>query len=128
MPKVLIIDDQPIVARVIHHSVAASVPEGWTVEHRTDPLEGLARAGQDPDVSIVIVDLSMPLLRGEELIAVVISERPQLRGSIVVCTGGYIERDHRKVLFDELGCRELRKPVTLDALADLFSILIPEDQ
>jgi CheY-like chemotaxis protein len=123
----LVIDDDPVVVRSLHRFVRDSLPDGWEVWEETDPLQGLVRATSHR-VEIVFVDLVMPTMKGEELVARLLVDRPEMRGSIVVCSGMPLNQAEEHHLFFELGCRELRKPFTLEQLDQLLWELIEEQE
>lgn len=119
----LVIDDDPVVVRSIHRFVRVSLPEDWEVWEETDAERGLARA-LSHRVKILFVDLVMPNMPGEELVARLLVDRPEMRGHVVVCSGMPLNQTEEQHLFTELGCRELRKPFLLEELDQLLWELI----
>lgn len=119
----LVIDDDPIIVRALHRFVRQSLPDGWEVWEETNAERGLVRA-TSVRVQILFVDLVMPDMTGEELIARVLADRPEMRGRIVVCSGMPLNMTEEHHLFFELGCRELKKPFRLDDLEQLLWELI----
>lgn len=116
MPKALVIDDDPVVAKTIHRMLRIVIPHDWTVLHETDARVALSVTIIDQDVGLVIVDLLMPGLDGEQLIGIALDKRPSLRGKIVVCSGAWYTLEQTRRLFSELGCERLDKPFRLEEL------------
>lgn len=125
--KVLVIDDEPIVAMSIHRFLRHALPSTWTVEEETDPRVGLSRVVLDYKIAFVFVDVLMPGLTGDALIEELLSRRPDLRGKIIVCTGALMEDAMAHRLFNELGCIRLDKPFRLESLEQVTWKLIEGD-
>ena len=110
--KLLVVDDE----KNIREGLAASLEmEGYEVETASNGSEGLARF-QKGDIDLVITDLRMPGLPGEQLLKRVIGENPGI--PVIVLTGhGTVEtavEAMRNGAWDFL-----TKPVNLDHLAEL---------
>ena len=82
--RLLIVDDEPNLLDLLRRYLGRF---GYEVESRGDALEALAlfQAGQDR-FSMIITDLSLPRMDGEELIVRVRQLRPELPAII---TSGY---------------------------------------
>jgi CheY-like chemotaxis protein len=124
--KILVIDDDPIVATSIHRFLRQVLPASWSVAQETDPRVGLSLAVIDQDVALCFVDLVMPGLDGQTLIEEALKKRPSLRGCIVVCTGLPPDEEVERRLFVELGCLRLDKPFRLEDLERLVWKFIAE--
>lgn len=107
--KALVIDDDEDVASAIHRMVRSTLPDDWQVEHVTDARRGLAALVLNDDVTLAFVDLRMPRLDGISLIEEALTQRPELRGRIVVCTAIDITAAQERRLFSDLACIPLRK-------------------
>jgi len=82
--RLLIIDDEPPLLDLLGRYLGR---KGYEVETCPTPAEALAQFRADPDrFSMVITDLSMPEMNGEELIRKLREMRPQLPAII---TSGY---------------------------------------
>lgn len=121
---VLVIDDEPVVARAIHRLLREVLPTAWEVAQETDANIGLSRAVLEEDVEIAIVDLLMPGMKGDALVEQVIRQRPEMRGRIILCTGAVISDALSVRLFDDLGCLRLDKPFLLETLETLIYGLV----
>lgn len=126
MFKALVIDDDAVVAKTVHRLLRQVLPATWAVLHETDAKIALSSAVIDNDVWLVIVDLVMPKLGGEELIEVALARRPSLRGRIIVCSGWWYEVDQARRLFHTLGCERLDKPFRLEQLEQLVWKILTE--
>ena len=117
-------DDEVHVRRIAR---AVLEEEGYTLLEATNGLEAvqLFRERRD-DLQLVVLDLLMPGLSGEEVFATLTEERPNLP---VILTSGYPK---------EIATRQLdaaatlagfiKKPFRLNELVDLVSsVLDPED-
>src|SRR3954449_10624003 len=61
--RILVVDDNPSIASVLHHGLTA---EGFEVVLAGDGLEALAKvAGHHPD--LILLDLDLPYLPGNEV-------------------------------------------------------------
>ena len=88
---------------------------GYQVRAWTESLEALADFEQDPDaVDLVITDMTMPKMTGDELTRRMLAVRPGL--PVLICTGfsELIDEDKAR----KLGARALlMKPLTKKELA-----------
>jgi CheY-like chemotaxis protein len=113
MSKILIADDEPHVLRVLKLSLEK---EGYAVETCNNGKEALARLEQDhPD--ILITDIQMPLMTGEELCKHIDQHMPERRFLIFVLTSR-TEIEHREWSRDIQNLLFLEKPVSIRNLLD----------
>jgi len=81
--RVLLVDDEPVVARVVSEQLRRL---GYQVTSVNDPEEALELIAEDPDdFDLLLTDLQMPRMDGVELAARVARLRPQL--PVVLSTG-----------------------------------------
>ena len=108
--RVLLVEDDPILARIYSCALAAA---GYFVDKASDGAEGFARLlGTSYDV--VVTDLCMPKLSGLDLLEQVRRRQPQL--PVVMVTGELDEKTYESAR--KLGMvRFLVKPVTMHQLA-----------
>ena len=78
-----------------------------------DALDVLAAASRLP--SLVLLDLTMPVMGGAELVPILNRDYPGLR---VILTSGYSEEDARSILPSNAIADFLQKPYTLTALTE----------
>jgi CheY-like chemotaxis protein len=81
--RVLVIDDEPLVARLIVDTLTG---EGYTVETAANGREGLAKILARP-FDLILSDLRMPVLDGVGLYREVERQRPALVRRIVFVSG-----------------------------------------
>ena len=113
MNKILIADDEPHVLRVLKLSLEK---EGYAVETSNNGKEALARLEQShPD--ILITDIQMPLMTGEELCKHINAHMPERKFLIFVLTSR-TEIEHREWSRDINNLLFLEKPVSIRNLLD----------
>lgn len=84
MPRLLIIDDEPTLLELLRRYLTRL---GYEVETHASPEDALARFQAEPDgFAMVIADLTLPALSGEEAIERLRQTRPELPAII---TSGY---------------------------------------
>jgi PAS domain S-box-containing protein len=81
--RLLVVDDEPVIARVVSEQLRRL---GYEVTAVNDPEEALELIAEDPeDFDLLLTDLQMPRMNGVELAARVARLRPQL--PVVLSTG-----------------------------------------
>ncbi|MFT5438160.1 MAG: signal transduction histidine kinase [Alphaproteobacteria bacterium] len=111
--KILVVDDEPETTEEIAELLEVA---GFTVSVASDPLAAIALVKSNEDISVVITDLSMPVMTGLELIETINAELPPDRDvSIIILTG---QADtNRAVKALRLGASDfLSKPIDPDIL------------
>ncbi|HKU04751.1 MAG TPA: response regulator [Bradyrhizobium sp.] len=87
MSAVLVVDDDPYSAEELAEAFEdAGIAASWS----SDPEEALRR-GADPSIRLVITDLRMPGIGGEQLIAQLHAERPDLRFIVITGHAGHAD-------------------------------------
>jgi len=119
--KILVIDDDPVVAKSCHRVLTA---EGYKVDTALSAQNGLERALQN-DFDLVITDLRMPDLDGMEVVRRIAGEKPFT--PVVVITGyGTIQS---AVEATKLGAHEyVEKPFTPELLLQVVDELLKVDE
>ena len=113
MNKIFIADDEPHVLRVLKLSLEK---EGYAVENSNNGKEALARLEQShPD--ILITDIQMPLMTGEELCKHINAHMPERKFLIFVLTSR-TEIEHREWSRDIQNLLFLEKPVSIRNLLE----------
>ena len=113
MKKILIADDEPHVLRVLKMSLEK---EGYEVEVCANGREALARLEQEqPD--ILITDIQMPQMTGEELCLHINEHMPNRKFLIFVLTSR-TEIEHREWSRKVHYLLFLEKPVSIRDLVD----------
>jgi two-component system response regulator CpxR len=105
---VLVVDDEEDIRETLREVVEMGGCEALVAANGADALEVLATHRP----CLVILDLLMPVMSGEEMLAAM-RERPELAGLSVVISTSAPERA-------PAGVQVLRKPLNLQALWDLM--------
>ena len=106
---ILVIEDEPGIVDFIERGLRRA---GFEVASRTDGVAGLSQA-RDAGVELVILDLMLPGLSGEEILSRLNLERPHLPVIVLTARGGV--QDRIKGL-DAGAVDYLVKPFALDEL------------
>lgn len=102
---VLVVDDEPSVREV---TCAILVRYGYKVLEAEDGIEGLAMIKKHlPTIDVVLVDMTMPRMGGDELIAELHNLNPTLP---IVLTSGYSEHENHSLLFGKEHISFIQKP------------------
>jgi CheY-like chemotaxis protein len=113
MTRIVIADDEPHVLRVLKMSLEK---EGYTVEvfaNGRDAFELIQRAPPD----VLITDIQMPLMDGEELCRNIQQSMPERKFLIFVLTSR-TEIEHRQWSREISNLQFLEKPVSIRELAE----------
>ena len=109
---VLVVDDEEMVRRIAQASLEI---RGFRVVIANNGLEAIREVKQNPGIGVVLLDLTMPVMGGEEAIDEILSERPGIK---VIVSTGY---DHREAIArfqTKPVAGYLQKPYTSRQLAD----------
>jgi len=107
--RVLVVDDEPLVARAV-----ARILSAHQVQTVTQAREALARLRGGETFDVVICDLMMPDITGMDLHDTLLAERPEYADRFLLLTGGAFT-DRARDFLARTRARVLEKPV--DALA-----------
>ncbi|HVS51927.1 MAG TPA: PAS domain S-box protein [Opitutaceae bacterium] len=109
--RVLVVDDDAVSGFAIEKLVESL---GYVVTRCTRPEEALARFAAAPmSFDLVVSDLAMPGMDGEELIGHLAGIRP---GLPIVVVSGYVESARQRILESGHARAVMRKPVSRDEL------------
>jgi PAS domain S-box-containing protein len=116
--RVLIVEDEELLGKILWRELART----HEVALCRSGEEALQHLASDP-VDVILCDLKMPGMGGEELFRVATQRHPELRGRFVFMTGvGFAPE--LKAFLDESQARALEKPFTvaaaMSALADVL--------
>lgn len=117
-PIVLVVDDEAPVRQIMRRLLE---PVGYQVFEASNGLDALALLTDDTPIGLLIADLEMPELAGEEMARRIRAAR---RDQKVLYVSGHVERlfDERPVLCE--GEAFLDKPFTADGLLEAVSLLL----
>ena len=114
--RILVVDDEPLVAKVVSRSLASD-HEVIGLERSAEALE-LVRAGQRFDV--ILCDLMMPEMSGIDFYQALCDFAPEQANAVVFLTGGAFTPRARRFL-DEVPNRWLEKPFDPAMLSSLVN-------
>ena len=117
-PLVLVVDDEEPIRQLERRILESG---GYRVIEASRALEAFALLQKDLQVDLVIADLQMPDLGGEEMARRIRRDRPNIR---VLYVTGHIDElmDERSTLWE--GEAFLDKPFTAKALLEAVSLLL----
>lgn len=87
-PMILVVEDEPGIVDFIERGLQRA---GFEVCSRMDGTEGLAQA-RDPSVDLVILDLMLPGISGDEILSHLSTERPDLPVIVLTARAGVEDR------------------------------------
>ncbi|HHH29598.1 MAG TPA: response regulator, partial [Polyangiaceae bacterium] len=119
--RVLVVEDQVRVGRALSRRLRAL---GHQVEHAADGRQALEILMRPPSFDVVLCDLMMPEMSGQELHAAIVEARPELVERIVFMTGGAFTEDARAFL-EGLSTPWLVKPFEDDELIVALAEVAP---
>ena len=111
---ILVVDDEPQIARVMQLMLESL---GYRVTAYTSSRDALQDFGDAPQAfDMVLTDMTMPELTGEELAHAILQKRPDI--PIILCTGFNEHMNEERAR--RLGIRRLiYKPIVRNTLADV---------
>jgi len=112
LPRVLVVDDEPLVGRAVRR-VLADRSDVVAVTAAGEALQLLADPAERFDV--IFCDLMMPDMTGPEFRAALDTMRPELTRSLIFITGGAYTPEMEQFLAQS-GCRQLLKPFDVGVL------------
>jgi CheY-like chemotaxis protein len=114
---VMVVDDEPLVLDVERHILEGA---GYQVLLATSALDAIARIAGGPPLDLLITDLDMPELGGDEMVTRIRAVRPDLK--VLFVTG------HADLLMETprlwQGEAFLEKPFTEEGLREAVSLLL----
>ena len=116
-PVILVVDDEPPIREIERRVLDRA---GYRVVEAAGAVEAFDAIEQEHRVDLVVADLDMPEVSGDEMVRRIRSLRPDLK---VLYVTGYIDRlmDARP-LWD--GEAFLDKPFSMDGLVEAVSLLL----
>jgi len=112
---VLVVEDDPVLRDLMREYLESL---RYTVMTAADGVEGLRRALEE-DFDLVMCDLSLPKLSGEELCDRLIEQRPEMASHILVVTGDILGEEPAEFL-RRTGLPYAQKPFGLSELSRIL--------
>lgn len=116
--KVLVVDDEEPVRRFIDRTLSAA---GYSTSTAADGLEAIGLAEKNGDFDILVTDLMMPQMRGDELARRLRSREPELKVLYLTGFSDALFREKATLWHDEAF---LDKPCTMKGLLEAVSLLL----
>lgn len=111
MKRIMIIDDDPVVLRIMRMGLESA---GFEVESAANGSDGFTKVCEStPD--LLVTDIQMPGMTGKELCMAIAKEFPECTLPIVVLTGR-TELEHREWTRDFSNLHFMEKPVSIRRL------------
>jgi len=109
---VLVVEDEEVVRRLAKAALEAS---GYRIVQATNGLEAIQEVERDAAIDVVLLDLMMPVMSGEEAIDHILQARPGVK---VIVSTGYDEEVTLERFQDKGVAAYLPKPYTSRALVE----------
>jgi CheY-like chemotaxis protein len=113
IPRVLVVDDEPLLGRVLQLLLSNE----FEVTATADPNEALSLLTTGPYVDVVLCDVMMPVMNGVELRERVHAVSPELAARFVFITAGIPGPEERRLL-ESVPNAVFTKPFRVTALRD----------
>jgi DNA-binding NtrC family response regulator len=125
LPSVLIVDDEPSIRFVLRRWFER---QHWTVSEAGDGQTAMAQilaSDEDGDrrLDLVLCDLHLPLVSGEELLQHLHAERPAMAARLILCTGDAVSHAAPGTALS-VHPHVLQKPFELATLSTLVESII----
>jgi CheY-like chemotaxis protein len=118
VPTVLmVVDDEPQVLDVERHILEGA---GYQVLHTTSALDAIARLAEGRPLDLLIADLDMPELGGDEMVRRMRATRPNLKVLFVTGHADLLMETPRRWEGEAI----LEKPFTEEGLREAVSLLL----
>jgi len=117
-PIVLVVDDEETIRQAARRILETS---GYKILEAENGVRALELLADGTPVDLLMADLQMPELTGEEMARQLRARRPELK---VLYVSGYVDRllDERPILWEDEAF--LEKPFTFDGLTEAVSLLL----
>ena len=123
MGRVLLVEDDAVLAELIREYLESV---GHTVVAALDGADGLSHALLE-DFDVLICDLMLPKVAGEDLCDELTKQRPEMRDRILIVTGDILSEQVAAFL-ERTGLPCIQKPFGLKELATTLGGLFGDDK
>jgi DNA-binding response OmpR family regulator len=107
-PRVLLLEDEPIITRVVTRFLTA---DGFEVDVAVNGLAAREKIDADDKYDIFIFDIKTPVISGIQLYEYLEREHPELTGSVIFATGDNLN-ETTKTFQERVKCPWVSKPYT----------------
>ena len=117
--KILIVDDEPVLREFVDRALRAA---GYTTALAADGQEGLEAAAKFGVFDLLLTDLMMPRMRGDDLARQLLRDQPQLK---VLYVTGHSDRLFKDSVILGENQAFLDKPFSSDGLREALALITP---
>lgn len=110
LPRILVIDDEPMIGRAIRRSLVK-----WNVTLSEEPADALKRIGDGERFDVIVCDMMMPVMTGAALHDELVILVPEQAARMLFLTGGALTAETRAFV-DEHADRVMAKPFEMQEL------------
>ena len=122
-PRILVLDDNAMITDMLGSMLDMFGYQAATANAGEDALEMLARDRYD----VILSDLRMPGMDGQEFYRRAVAEHPELAHRIVFLTGDTVGNGAREFL-EATACPHLTKPYALQTVQDMIAGLLQDNR
>lgn len=115
MKKILIVDDDDTIREVLSYAVAQF---GHKVYKANNGAEAMDVLRATPEIEMVILDLKMPVMTGQEVCPLIKDMRPDIE---IIISSGFVDESVLRELKDKGVKYILRKPYPLEVLEEIIN-------
>jgi signal transduction histidine kinase/DNA-binding response OmpR family regulator len=115
---VLVVDDEEVVRRTAEATLQI---RGYRVLLASDGQEAIDKVRRHPEIGVVLLDFTMPVMSGEEAIDGILEAHPELR---VIVSTGYDHREAAARFSEKAVAAYLQKPYTSRQLAEKIASVL----
>jgi CheY-like chemotaxis protein len=115
---VLVVDDEEMVRRIAQASLEI---RGYRVLLANNGLEAIEMAESHPEIDVILLDLTMPVMSGEDAIDRIVAARPH---APVIVSTGYGQRETAARFSRKQVQAFLHKPYTSKQLTDKIEAVL----
>ena len=117
--QVLFVDDNTAFLETISNLFSVLANGSWEIHNATAPDQALAILQEKP-IDLAVVDFSMPLLDGAQLLGLIHRRYPDVRKAVLT---GEADEHHRDVCLARGADLFIEKPASTEALEAVFNML-----
>jgi DNA-binding response OmpR family regulator len=123
-PRVLLLEDEPIIARVVTRFLVA---DGFEVETAVNGLIAKEKIDSGNQYDVFIFDIKTPVINGIQLYEYLEKEHPDLTESVIFATGDSLN-EATKTFLERVKCPWINKPYTPVQIKNTVRQLLSQKQ
>jgi PAS domain S-box-containing protein len=115
---ILVVDDEEMVRRIAQASLEV---RGYSVILANNGLQAIRQVKENPNIDLVLLDLTMPIMGGEEAIDQILEANPKIR---VIVSTGYDHQEAVSRFSRKMVAGYLQKPYTSRQLTEKIQSIL----